>query len=110
LALIGEDGVMSLAITVHGSSVELRGVVDSETSPALRVELQDLINAAGPGAMLRLDLGAVTLLDSSGLSVLLGAHRRAAARDVELLLVALPSHVVRTLNITGLDGVLNVVR
>ena len=36
-----------------------------------------MIDAAGPGDELRLDLGEVSLLDSSGLSVLIEAHRHA---------------------------------
>lgn len=97
---------MSLAITVNGSHVELSGAVDLRTTPSLRVELVEMINAAGPGDELRIDLGAVSLLDSSGLSVLIEAHRRAIAQQVRLLLTALPGHVKRTLNITGLDEVL----
>ncbi|TDV41835.1 STAS domain-containing protein [Actinophytocola oryzae] len=99
---------MSLAITVIGSHVELNGAVDVQTAPALQAELVELINAAGPGTRLRLDLGDVTLLDSNGLSVLLEAHKLAAAQDVVLVLAAVPRHVERTLSITGLDAVLHI--
>jgi anti-anti-sigma factor len=99
---------MSLAITVHGSHVELSGAVDVATSPSLRVELTEMINVAGSGDVLRIDLGRVSFLDSSGLSVLLGAHKLAAGREVRLLLAGLPSHVARTLSITGLDEVLHI--
>jgi anti-anti-sigma factor len=105
---IGEDGRMSLAITVNGSHVRLGGAVDMTTAPSLRDELTDLINAAGPGGEVRLDFGEVSLLDSSGLSALLGAHKLASALGGRLLLAALPRHVERTLSITGLDAVLNV--
>jgi anti-anti-sigma factor len=103
------DG-MSLAITVHGSHVELSGAVDVTTSPSLRVELTDMINVAGPGDVLKLDLGEVSFLDSSGLSVLLGAHKHAAGREVRLMLSELPRHVERTLSVTGLDEVLDIAR
>jgi anti-anti-sigma factor len=99
---------MSLAITVHGSHVELSGAVDLQTSPALRGELTELVNGAGTGDELRLNLREVSLLDSSGLSVLIGAHRLALAKGVRLLLAALPRHVERTLSITGLDEVLDI--
>jgi len=99
---------MSLAITVNGSHVGLSGAVDLQTSPSLHAELIEMINVAGPGDVLKLDLGDVSLLDSSGLSVLLGAHRLAAAREVCLLLAAIPRHVERTLSITGLDEVLHI--
>ena len=102
---------MSLAITVNGSHVHLGGAVDMQTSPSLRDELTDLINTAGPGGEVRLDLSEVSLLDSSGLSVLLGAHKLASAVGARLLLLAtLPRHVVRTLTITGLDAVLHVIK
>lgn len=99
---------MSLAITVNGSQVELTGAVDAQTAPSLDAELVELINRAVPGTHLRLNLGAVSLLDSNGLSVLLGAHELAMARDVRLTLAALPRHVQRTLSITGLDEVLHI--
>ena len=98
---------MSLAITVHGSYVRLVGAVDVTTTPALRAELTDLINAAGRGTELRVDLSEVSIVDSSGLSALVGAHRLAAAKDARLLLVGLPRHVTRMLNVTGLDEVLD---
>jgi anti-anti-sigma factor len=100
--------VMSLAITVNGSRVELCGAVDLQTAPSLRAELVALINAAGSGTVLCVDLSAVSLLDSSGLSVLLSAHKLAAGRDVWLTLAGLPRHVKRTLSITGLDEVLHI--
>lgn len=98
---------MSLAITVHGSNVRLAGAVDVQTAPALRAELTDLINAAGQGTELRVDLGEVSIVDSSGLSTLVRAHRLAVAKNARLLLTGLPGHVARMLNITGLDELLD---
>lgn len=98
---------MSLAITVHGSHVRLAGAVDTETAPSLRAELTELINAAGPGTELRVDLGAVSIMDSSGLATLVGAHRLAVAKEARLLLTGLPRHVSRMLNVTGLDDLLD---
>lgn len=99
---------MSLAITVNGSQVRLSGAVDMVTAPSLRAELTELINTAGPGTELKLTLAEVSLLDSSGLSALLSAHKLAMSREVRLLLAALPRHVKRTLSITGLDEVLHI--
>jgi anti-anti-sigma factor len=99
---------MSLSITVNGSGLLLAGTVDVQTAPSLRAELADMINAAGPGTELRVDLGEVSLVDSSGLSVLIGAHKLAAAREVRLVLATLPRHVERTLSITGLDEILEI--
>ena len=98
---------MSLAITVHGSNVRLAGTVDVQTAPALRAELTDLINAAGAGTELRVDLGEVSFVDSSGLSTLVRAHKLAAAKNARLLLTGLPRHMTRMLNVTGLDELLD---
>jgi anti-anti-sigma factor len=99
---------MTLSITIAGSAIVLNGAVDVATAPSLRAELTDLITTAGPGSAVRVDLGGVSLVDSSGLSVLLAAHKLAASRDVRLLLVALPQHVARILTITGLDEILEI--
>jgi anti-sigma B factor antagonist len=101
---------MSLAIAVHGSRVRLTGAVDMTTAPGLRAELTELINAAGQGTELRVELDEVSIMDSSGLSVLVTTHRHATAKDVRLLLTGLPDHVSRMLNITGLTELLELER
>jgi anti-anti-sigma factor len=100
---------MTLTITATGTEVSLTGEIDIQTAPSLRAELTDLIGATAAGAELRIDLGAVSLVDSSGLSVLIAAHKLATARQVRLVLADLPRHVSRTLSITGLDEVLEIV-
>lgn len=99
---------MTLTITVTGADVALTGEIDIQTAPSLRAELTDLIGVTEAGEELRLGLGGVSLVDSSGLSVLIAAHKQAAAREVRLVLTGLPHHVSRTLSITGLDEVLEI--
>lgn len=99
---------MTLSITVSGAAVALAGEIDIQTAPSLRAELTELINATVTGDELRVDLGEVSLVDSSGLSVLIGAHKLATSQEVRLLLTALPEHVERTLSITGLDEILEI--
>jgi anti-anti-sigma factor len=99
---------MPLTIAVTGSDVALTGEIDIQTAPSLRAELTELINATVTGEELRVDLAEVTLVDSSGLSVLIAAHKLATVQEVRLLLTALPHHVSRTLSITGLDEILEI--
>ena len=55
--------------------VIIGGEVDSETSPRLEAELTALLSA-GARSMI-VDVEAVSFLGSTGLSVLIGAHRAA---------------------------------
>ncbi len=51
------------------------------------------------------DLGAVTFLDSSGLSALIRARNAGLSTGKSVSLRALPARVVKVLRISGLDGV-----
>jgi anti-sigma B factor antagonist len=59
--------------------VELRGEVDFATADTLRESIRDALDRAKP-ALVLLDLGKVTFIDSSGMALLL-AVRRAAGRN-----------------------------
>ncbi len=52
------------------------------------------------------DLGGLTFIDSTGLSLLLGVNERARAAGATLTLLRPQEHVGRVLEATGLDGVL----
>jgi anti-sigma B factor antagonist len=79
------------------------GYVDLSTVPELKAALE-----RHDAPVLRVDLSGVSFLDSSGLQVLLAAHKRARDGGRRLVLVA-PSPTVRRLfEITGLDGELDV--
>ena len=83
-----------------GTLVEVTGEVDIATSPQLRAGL-----AARPrtGGLLVVDVSAVTFMDSSGLSVVLGLERETAAAG-ERLAVVCPAGPVRLLfEVTGVD-------
>ena len=55
-----------------------------------------------------LDCSELSFIDTTGFSVLLGAHRRFEAEGDRLQLVGVSQAVRRTMQVTGLDGVLNV--
>lgn len=76
----------------------------------LNVEVADeLVNAVqdyarGKGATLAIDLSAVEMIDSSGLSALIGLVTRARLAEGRVLLVAPTPFVSSVFSVTNLDG------
>ena len=95
--------IVRFDVSSAGSVVRITAVgeVDSSSAPLLRTELETALDG-GQLRELVVDLDGVTFLDSAGLSVLAGAHRRAAAREVRLRVLASGRAVIRPLQITGL--------
>ncbi len=99
-----------VSIDVTGSAagvlLTVSGEVDSSSAPRLR----EVVDAAFADRVpaLTVDLDGVTFLDSAGLCVLAGAHRRAAEGGVLLRVVASSRAVIRPLQITGLYDLLAV--
>jgi anti-sigma B factor antagonist len=87
--------------------VRARGEIDIYTGPALRDVLRDAA-AAGPSQVV-IDMAEVTFIDSSGLSVIIGAYKRAQDSGIDLVLRGATARVVRLLEMTGLNRVLTVV-
>ena len=94
--------LLAVEISSDGPAVRViaRGEVDSASAPLLRAEI-DVVLDDGPTQIV-IDLDAVTFLDSAGLSVLAGAHRRATAQGVAMRVLASSRAVIRPLQITGL--------
>jgi anti-sigma B factor antagonist len=82
----------------------LTGEIDFTSSGPIQSTLLSMILPGG-GAVVA-DLSGVTFLDSSGLGVLVQAHRTAVERDNRLVVVASPP-VRKLLRLTGLDSVLD---
>lgn len=95
-----EDGG-DLILSVHGD-------VDLGSVPTLREALQDAEDAtAREDAAARrivLDLAHLDFIDSSGLHLLLVAHRRARSRGHALVLAEVPPHARRLFRLTGVDA------
>jgi anti-sigma B factor antagonist len=100
-----------LTFTVHpnGQGVMLRvgGEVDLATSPQLHAKLVDLVEV-GEASSVVVDLTPVAFMDSTGLSVLLAAHKRARANGGRVLLVCPGGPVLRVLRLTGIDKVITI--
>ena len=62
-----------------------------------------------PGGRLVVDLGAVTFMDSTGIRLLLQARAHAARCGASFVIVRGPEHVMRVLQLVGLDEQLDIV-
>lgn len=81
--------------------VELHGELDISSASGLREQLFDIL--ADQAASLILDLSGLSFIDSTGISVLVAAERRAHELGGSLSLVGPQKIVARVLHITSLD-------
>jgi anti-sigma B factor antagonist len=86
--------------------LEIGGEIDVYTAPRLRERLTEML-AAGEKHVV-VDLGRVEFLDSTGLGVLVGAHRRLRASEGTLSLVCPHERLLKIFRITGLDTVFSI--
>jgi anti-sigma B factor antagonist len=86
----------------------LRGSLDLATAPAVRAALTDATERGSHNIIV--DLTHLEFLDSTGLGVLIGVHRRTTERSKTLRLIVNDGPILRLLNITGLIVVFSVYR
>jgi len=86
-------------------TVRLHGDVDLSTQTTLRDAVGRALAVAAVSGIV-IDLEQVTFLDSSGISVLVGARGAAAGRGVTIRVVKPQAAVERALRITGVFDVL----
>jgi anti-sigma B factor antagonist len=95
---------MTIAIegaTTRGlAAVAVSGEVDITTAPDLRAWLTKVLDDGAADVVV--DLSGVAFMDSSGLSVLVGAHRRLARIGGRLGVVGVSPMMSRLLTVTGL--------
>lgn len=84
----------------------LRGSLDLATAPTVRAALMEATDDGNHNMIV--DLTQLEFLDSTGLGVLIGAHRRAIERKGSFKLVINEGPIARLLNITGLIAVFSV--
>ncbi len=92
-----EDGLVIVA---------LKGNIDFEYSAAAR---EILLEAAGKESGVIIDLSGVTMIDSSGVAVLLEAFQSARHRGKEFILASVDESVLRILKLARLDTVFEIV-
>jgi anti-sigma B factor antagonist len=91
----------------HGAVLAVGGEVDLATAPQLRAKLVDLVEVDEARSIV-VDLTPVAFMDSTGLGVLLAAHKRAQSRGRSIRLVCPEGQALRALRLTGLETVLSV--
>ena len=101
---------MELSLATHSVSdhvvLEIGGEIDVYTAPRLRERLIDMVGSGEKNVIV--DLGRVEFLDSTGLGVLVGAHRRLRATGGSLRLVCPHERLLKIFRITGLDSVFEI--
>lgn len=87
--------------------LELQGEIDMATVPLLRDQLARAIGLH-PGAELLVDLDGVSVLDDTGLGVLMGAAALAGELEGELILVCSTERLLDRLSRTGMNRAVTV--
>ncbi|WP_375486701.1 STAS domain-containing protein [uncultured Mycobacterium sp.] len=92
-----------------GIVVRVKGDIDSGTIGELVTELTTALNLASthPARLLVVDLQEVNFFGSAGLNAVLNCHDQGAATGTSVRLVANRAEVVRPIEVTNLDRVLD---
>jgi anti-sigma B factor antagonist len=93
----------------HALVVRVAGDIDLLTAPQLQLSLELACADAQPPEIVVADLTGVQFMGSSGLAVLMDVDKRCREHDTPLRIVAATPGVVRPLEVTGLDRILDVV-
>ena len=86
--------------------VSVLGEIDLYTAPRLQSELMSALGSSP--ARLIVDMSGVDFCDSTGINVLLAAHRHAREHGGELQLAGPGSATRKVLQVTGLESVFTV--
>ena len=87
--------------------VAVSGEIDLYTAPRLHSELAAAVTVEGQPHVI-VDMAGVEFCDSTGMNVLLAAHRVATERDGDLTLAAPRPSVRKILEVTGLQSVFTI--
>ena len=88
--------------------LSVAGEIDLYTAPRLHGELVTVLTGDEP-VRLVVDMSGVEFCDSTGMNVLLAAHRRAREHGGDLELAAPRPGVRKILQVTGLESVFTVI-
>jgi anti-sigma B factor antagonist len=87
--------------------MSLGGEIDLYTAPRLHGELVAILSGDEPVQVV-VDMSGIEFCDSTGMNVLLAAHRRAREQGGDLELAAPRPAIRKVLQVTGLESVFTV--
>jgi anti-sigma B factor antagonist len=87
--------------------IQLPSDVDTSNAGKVREQLMTLVEDDGAVVVVA-DMTRTTFCDSAGITALATAHKKVSAMGADLKVIAAAPQVLRILELTGLDGVLNV--
>ena len=102
--LVVDSEVRPEAVLVH-----VEGEIDSSTASELRSQLESALQQAGghESRLLIIDLQGVTYFGSAGLNAVLDCHKQGLRGGISVRLVADNELVVRPIEVTNLDSLLD---
>jgi anti-anti-sigma factor len=102
--LVVDSEVRPEAVLVH-----VEGEIDSSTASELRSQLESALQQAGDheSRLLIIDLQGVTYFGSAGLNAVLDCHKQGLRAGISVRLVADNELVVRPIEVTNLDSLLD---
>ncbi len=92
---------------VKGVRIALVGELDIATAPQFRERLADLI-ASKPNRTIAIDMASTSYVDSTGLSILITAHKRLEHAGGNLFIENPPAGVVRLFEVSGLLSIFSI--
>lgn len=95
---------LTTRIVADHTVLEVGGEVDVYTAPRLREHLTELIDGGAQHVVV--DLAEVDFLDSTGLGVLVGAHKRLRPVSGTFSLVCSKEPLLKVFRITALDQII----
>lgn len=99
-----------MSVTCTGENrvltAKISGEVDHHRAKGIMADLEQCI-AGGLPRVLTLDLGGVTFMDSSGIAVLIRAHRHVAALGGMVRVVNIPPQAAKVLKAAGIDRLMS---
>ena len=99
---------MCRTVTIGGlPTLQASGEIDLSTVPVLHDALRRLI-ADHLGHVVAIDLDGITVLDDTGLGVLLGAAGRAREQGGDLVVVCTTERLLRRFELSGLSRAVDV--